>query len=233
MQNLVAAIPRESKKKQHICCMITVQAFTFNEFQENTYVLYDETGECVIIDPGCYNPSEQRELVEFIDAHGLKPVKLLNTHCHIDHVLGNTFVAERFKLPLYLHEGELFTYNDTLRWTVLFGIAPLEVPENKVFVTEKDTITFGNSTLHIAFTPGHSKASITFYNLDEQFAIAGDVLFMESIGRTDLPGGNYETLIQSIQTQLFAWPDETRIYSGHGYPTTIGHERKFNPFLNP
>lgn len=213
--------------------MITVQSFTFNEFQENTYVLFDETRECVIIDPGCYKPSEQRELVDFITSNNLKPVKLLNTHCHIDHVLGNTFVVERFKLPFYLHEGELFTYNDTLRWTTLFGIAPLEIPENKVFVTDKDTITFGNSILSIAFTPGHSKASITFYNLAEKFAIAGDVLFMESIGRTDLPGGNYNTLIQTIQTQLFSWPDDTRIYSGHGYPTTIGHERKFNPFLNP
>ncbi|MES2780923.1 MAG: MBL fold metallo-hydrolase [Bacteroidota bacterium] len=213
--------------------MITVQSFTFNEFQENTYVLFDETKECVIIDPGCHRPSEQRELVEFMHTNELKPVKLLNTHCHIDHVLGNTFVVERFHLSLYMHEGELFTYNDTLRWTTLFGIPPLEIPENKVFVTEKDTITFGNSTLNIAHTPGHSKASITFYNLEEKFAIAGDVLFMESIGRTDLPGGNYETLIQSIQTVLFSWPDDIRIYSGHGYPTTIGHERKFNPFLTP
>ncbi|MES2559244.1 MAG: MBL fold metallo-hydrolase [Bacteroidota bacterium] len=213
--------------------MITVQSFTFNEFQENTYVLFDETGECVIIDPGCYKPSEQRELVEFITQNNLRPVKLLNTHCHIDHVLGNTFVVETYNVPFYLHEGEIFTYNDTMRWTTIFSIDPLVIPENKVFVTEKDTITFGNSTLKIAFTPGHSKASITFYNLEDKFAIAGDVLFMESIGRTDLPGGNYDTLIQSIQTQLFAWPDDTRIYSGHGYPTTIGHERKFNPFLNP
>lgn len=213
--------------------MITVQSFTFNEFQENTYVLYDETGECVIIDPGCFKPSEQQELVKFVESNNLKPVKLLNTHCHIDHVMGNTFVAEHFAVPLYLHEGELFTYNDTMRWTALFGIPPLVIPENKIFVTEKDTISFGNSVLNIAFTPGHSKASITFYNLDEKFAVAGDVLFMESIGRTDLPGGNYEILIQSIQTVLFAWPDDTRIYSGHGYPTTIGHERKFNPFLNP
>ena len=220
------------KKKQHICGMITVQSFTFNEFQENTYVLFDETGECVIIDPGCYKASEQQELTSFIRTNNLKPVKLLNTHCHIDHVLGNSFVAQYFQLPLYMHEGELFTYKDTLRWTALLGIPPLEIPEQKVFVTEKDTITFGNSSLAIAFTPGHSIASLTFYNLQEKFAIAGDVLFMESIGRTDLPGGNYETLLQTIRTQLFHWPDDVRVYSGHGYPTTIGHERKFNPFVN-
>jgi glyoxylase-like metal-dependent hydrolase (beta-lactamase superfamily II) len=213
--------------------MISVQSFTFNEFQENTYVLYDETNECVIIDPGCYSPREEQELTAFISQNKLKPVKLLNTHCHIDHVLGNTFVAETYQIPLYLHEEELFTYNDTLRWTAMFGIPPLVVPSNKVFITpHKDVITFGNSTLQIAFTPGHSKASVVFYNKEELLAIAGDVLFRESIGRTDLAGGNYETLIQSIQTQLMIWPDEMKIYSGHGPSTTIGYERKFNPFLN-
>lgn len=212
--------------------MISIQNFTFNEFQENTYVLYDHTNECVIIDPGCHKPSEQQELVRFIESNGLKPVKLLNTHCHIDHVLGNTFVTSTYKVPFYLHEGELFTYNDTLRWTTLFGIAPLEVPEEKVFVTELDTIRFGESELKIAYTPGHSVASITFYNLEQKFAIAGDVLFRESIGRTDLAGGNHAVLLESIRTKLFVWPDDVKIYSGHGEPTTIGHERRYNPFLN-
>jgi glyoxylase-like metal-dependent hydrolase (beta-lactamase superfamily II) len=212
--------------------MISIRTFTFNEFQENTYVLYDNTGECIIIDPGCYKPVEQIELARFIDENKLKPVKLLNTHCHIDHVLGNTFVAEKYKIPFYLHEGELFTYNDTLRWTTLFGIPPLEVPEQKVFVAEMDTITFGESELKIAFTPGHSIASITFYNLEQQFAIVGDVLFRESIGRTDLPGGDHVLLLETIRTKLFVWPDTMKIYNGHGEPTTIGHEKKYNPFLN-
>jgi hydroxyacylglutathione hydrolase len=212
--------------------MISIQTFTFNEFQENTYVVYDDSKECVIIDPGCYKPSEQQELVRFIENNHLKPVKLLNTHCHIDHVLGNTFVAEKYKIPFYLHEGELFTYKDTLRWTALFGIAPLEVPEEKVFVTENDTIQFGESELKIAYTPGHSVASISFYNLEQQFAIVGDVLFRESIGRTDLAGGNHAVLLDSIRTKLFVWPDEMKIYNGHGGPTTIGHEKKYNPFLS-
>lgn len=212
--------------------MITIQSFTFGEFQENTYVLFDETRECVIIDPGCYKSSEQQALVAFIKENGLTPVKVLNTHCHIDHVLGNTFAVEKYAVPLYLHEGELFTYKDTRRWTTMLGLAPLEIPENTVFVTEEDVITFGNSELKIAFTPGHSIASIAFYHPGQHFAIAGDVLFRESIGRTDLPGGNYEILIESIRSVLFAWPDDTKIYSGHGVPTTIGHEKKFNPFLN-
>jgi glyoxylase-like metal-dependent hydrolase (beta-lactamase superfamily II) len=211
--------------------MIDIHYFTFGEFQENTYILYDQTRECVIIDPGCYKSREQSQLVAFIEENGLKPVKLLNTHCHIDHVLGNAFVMQKYNIPLYMHEGELFTYKDTARWTVMLGIPPLEIPENLKFVTEKDVITFGNSELKIAFTPGHSIASITFHHPEQGFAIAGDVLFMESIGRTDLPGGNYETLIQSIRNILFAWPDETKIYPGHGYPTTIGHEKQFNPFL--
>jgi hydroxyacylglutathione hydrolase len=212
--------------------MISIQAFTFNEFQENTYILFDQTKECVIVDPGCYHPAEQKILADFIANNELKPVKLLNTHCHIDHILGNVFVADRYKVPLYLHEGELFTYKDTLRWTTLFGISPLEVPEQKVFVTELDTIRFGESELKIAYTPGHSIASITFYNLEEKLAIVGDVLFKESIGRTDLAGGNQAVLLESIRTQFFAWPDEMKIYSGHGEPTTIGHERMYNPYLN-
>jgi hydroxyacylglutathione hydrolase len=211
--------------------MVSIQHFTFNEFQENTYILYDETKECIIVDPGCYAPREQQLLSQFIADNGLKPMKLVNTHCHIDHVLGNTFVAETFNIPLYLHEGELLTYNDTLRWTALFGIPPLVIPQNKVFINETDMLTFGNSNLSIAFTPGHSKASLTFYHPEKKFAIVGDVLFYESIGRTDLPGGNFDTLMQSIKNILMSWPDETIIYSGHGQPTTIGHEKKFNPFI--
>jgi hydroxyacylglutathione hydrolase len=216
----------------YIRTMISIATFTVNEFQENTYILYDETKECVVIDPGCYKPSEQRLLTDFIESNNLKPVKLLNTHCHIDHVLGNTFIAEKYKLALYMHEGEIFTYKDTARWTALFGIPSLEIPEDKVFITEKDVITFGNSELKIELTPGHSIASITFYNLEQKFAIVGDVLFQESVGRTDLPGGNQEILLQTIRTKLFVWPNDMKIYNGHGSPTTIGHEKKYNPFLS-
>jgi hydroxyacylglutathione hydrolase len=212
--------------------MIQVQHFVFNEFQENTYVLYDESKECIIIDPGCHHHAEQKQLADFIEQHDLNPVKLINTHCHIDHVLGNNFVAQKYNLTLYMHKDELFTYEGTSRWAQMFGLVVEEIPDNKIFITEGDQITFGNSTLYVLFTPGHSVASLTFYNKQEKIAVAGDVLFLESIGRTDLPGGNYETLITSIREKLFVLDDDVKVYPGHGIPTTIGHEKKFNPFLN-
>jgi hydroxyacylglutathione hydrolase len=212
--------------------MIQVQHFVFNEFQENTYVLYDETKECIIIDPGCHHYAEQKQLTDFIALHQLKPAKLVNTHCHIDHVLGNAFIASTYDLTLYLHKDELVTYEGTGRWAQLFGLVIEAIPEKKVFITEGDRITFGNSSLDVLFTPGHSIASLTFYNQPEKIAMVGDVLFLESIGRTDLPGGNYETLINSIREKLFTMDDDVKVYSGHGYPTTIGYEKKNNPFLN-
>lgn len=212
--------------------MISVQQFTFNEFQENTYVLFDETGECIIFDPGCRHDFEEKALSDFISDKKLTPVKLINTHCHIDHVLGNPFVAKKYDLELYMHQDELQTYSETGRWAEMFGLVMEEIPEKKVFINEGDQIKFGNSILDIFFTPGHSIASLSFYNKAEKICISGDVLFQESIGRTDLPGGNFDTLIQSIKTKLFMLDDETKVFSGHGNPTTIGHERYHNPFLH-
>ncbi len=213
--------------------MMRTKTFVFNDFSENTYVLYDETLDCVIIDPGCYHSHEQKQLAFFIKEQGLNPVKLLNTHCHIDHILGNRFVMDEYKLSLHLHEKELFTYNDAKRWLAMLNMKPSEdfIPQNIVFIDEKQTIAFGNSELKIAFTPGHSIASVTFYSPDEKLAIVGDVLFAQSIGRTDLPGGDYDTLINSIKSQLMIWPDDMKIYPGHGPATTIGEERAHNPFL--
>ncbi|MEI6506924.1 MAG: MBL fold metallo-hydrolase [Bacteroidota bacterium] len=216
----------------YFCAMISVQQFVFNEFSENTYVIFDESKECIIIDPGCHHAEEKSILTEFISSNQLKPVKLVNTHCHIDHVLGNNFVANRYQLDLYLHKDELQTYADTGRWAEMFGMVMDEIPEKKVFINEGDQIKFGNSTLDIFLTPGHSIASLTFYNKMEKICIAGDVLFKGSIGRTDLPGGNFDTLISSIQTKLFNLDDDVKVYSGHGDPTSIGFERKHNPFLN-
>lgn len=211
--------------------MIQLTTFVFNAFSENTYIVWDETGECVIIDPGCYDPSEQLELSTFIASHGLKPVKLLNTHCHIDHVLGNGFVTETYKIPLYMHKDELFTYNAISQWTAMFGLESQTIPDHKIFITEQDSITFGNTELLIKFTPGHSIASVTFHHPGQKIAFVGDVLFRDSIGRTDLPGGNYATLISSIKEKLLCLDDATLIYSGHGPETTIGYERKHNSFL--
>lgn len=214
----------------HICFMQVAQ-FTFNDFAENTYVLFDETKECVIVDPGCHKASEQAELKNFISQNSLTPIKLLNTHCHIDHVLGNAFVAATYKVPLYLHKDELSTYKDTDRWAQLFGIVMEEIPANQVYITEGDEITFGNTSLKVLFTPGHSIASVSFYDKQSAQVLSGDVLFYQSIGRTDLPGGNFETLVKSIKTKLFTLPDNTTVYSGHGPKTTIGFEKNNNPFL--
>ena len=212
--------------------MIQVASFVFNDFQENTYMLWDHTKECVIIDPGCFTSSENKLLEDYIFQNQLVPVKLVNTHCHIDHVLGNNFVSEKYQIPLYLHEKELITYKEVGRWAAMFNINPGDIPQNRIYLNEGDELTFGESVLQTALTPGHSIASLSFFNLEQKIAIVGDVLFYESIGRTDLPGGNFETLISSIKTKLFNWNDDTKIYSGHGPQTTIGHEKMFNPFLS-
>lgn len=211
--------------------MLHIQSFVFNEFQENTYIIWDESLCCAIIDPGCYKPHEQKVLADFIAQKSLKPTLLLNTHCHIDHILGNNFVADTYALPLHLHEGELFTYKDANRWAAMFGIPEFVVPQAQVYLKEGDVIQLGQESLEVLFTPGHSIASISFYHAASNTLFSGDVLFMEGIGRTDLPGGNFARLEQSIRNILFALPDETRVFSGHGPQTRIGHEKKFNPFL--
>jgi len=211
--------------------MITIDCFTFNGFQENTYVLRDETNECVIIDPGCYTSSEQQELVNFIKTNGLTPVKLLNTHCHIDHILGNNFVASTFNLRLSMHEKDLPVLHATTEYGHLYGFTVDKSPEPSEFLDEGDVVKFGNSQLDVLFVPGHAPGHIVFVNHEQKFAINGDVLFYGSIGRTDLPGGDHETLINSIKTKMFALGDDYTIYTGHGPSTTIGFEKANNPFL--
>jgi len=211
--------------------MLSVRAFTFNPVQENTYVLYNEKGECCIIDPGCYFPEEKEELRTTIEKSGLKPVLLLNTHCHLDHVFGNKFVQDTWGLSLHIHEKEKpvldFAPQSGLMWEMPFDnyTGPL------VWLKEGTVIKVGNEQLEIKFTPGHSPGSVSFYHEAGGFVIGGDVLFNGSIGRTDLPGGDLNTLINSIQTQFFTLPDETKVYSGHGPLTTIGFEKMNNPFV--
>ena len=212
--------------------MIKVATFTFNDFAENTYVLQDETDECIIFDPGCYKANEQQQLLHFIDNSGLKPVALVNTHCHIDHILGNYFVSQAYKLPLQLHKTEEITMKEAASWGVMFNVDVSVQPEQRIYITEKDTLKFGNSELKVLFTPGHSRASLSFYNTESKLIIAGDVLFNGSIGRTDLPGGDFDTLINSIRSQLFTLPDDFSVYPGHGPSTTIGQEKRTNPFLS-
>jgi hydroxyacylglutathione hydrolase len=211
--------------------MITIHSFTFNPIQENMYLLFDETKECVIIDPGCYDDRERATLAAFIADNKLKPVKLLNTHCHLDHIFGNAFVASTYNLKLEANKHELRILDAFKLTCDLYGMNCDPSPSPAVFLEEGDIIEFGTSTLEIVFTPGHSPGSITFYNRADQFMIAGDVLFYGSIGRSDLPGGNHETLLKSINEKLLPLGDDFKVYSGHGQPTTIGFERKNNPYL--
>ena len=212
--------------------MIQIQGFVFNPFEENTYVLFDETKECVIIDPGCSNESERKDIVDFIKEEGLKPVKLLNTHCHIDHVFGNAFIAKKYNLGLEIHKDDLEVLHSLPQVSHVYGLNAEESIEPTNFLNEGDTIKFGNSTLDILFTPGHSPGSICFINKDEKFIIGGDVLFYGSIGRTDLPGGNHEALLSNIREKLFVLDDDFVVFPGHGQQTDIGFEKKNNPFLS-
>lgn len=212
--------------------MTLVAKFTFNPFQENTYVLYDDTKSCIIIDPGCYTAEEKQELKGFIEEKELKPVRLINTHCHLDHIFGNKFVADTYGLELEIHEGEVPVLEAVPMACQVYGLPlPEPSPTPTHFIEAGDVIEFGNTRLKTLFTPGHSPASISFYCAESKFVIAGDVLFYGSIGRTDLPGGNLGTLIQSIKTELFPLGDDVVVYSGHGPDTNIGFEKANNPFL--
>ena len=205
--------------------------YTFNDFSENSYVLYDDTKECVIIDPGCNSFEEEARLGHFIESNQLKPVRLLNTHCHIDHVLGNLFVSKAFGLKLEIHKGEIPVLEYVPQMSSMYGIPYKGSPELGLFIEPGVDINFGNTNLKVLFTPGHSPASVSFYNAEQKILIAGDVLFEGSIGRTDLPGGNFETLIQSIKEQYYPLGDDVQVFPGHGASTNIGAEKASNPFL--
>lgn len=211
--------------------MIKIKTFVFNPFQENTFVLYDDTKQCAIIDAGCYSEKERNELVSFIEKNDLEPVKLLNTHCHIDHILGNCFVAKQYNLKSEAHQKDNIILENVVQHGRVFGVEAEQPPEMKIFLEENDIVKFGSSQLLVLHVPGHSQGSIVFYNKEQKFAIVGDVLFNGSIGRTDLPGGDHDTLIKCIKDKLFVLDDDVVVYTGHGPETTIGYERKTNPFF--
>jgi len=212
--------------------MTRVIQLTFNPFQENTYLVFDDTRECIIFDPGCYQQHEREELVQTIEQHQLRPVQLINTHCHLDHVFGNRFVHDTYDLPLACHEGELPVLAAVEQVCLRYGIPyPDKSPLPSRFIEAGAVIRFGTTELKALFTPGHSPASLCFYCEEGQFVIGGDVLFRDSIGRTDLPGGDHNTLLDSIRRELFVLPDAVTVYPGHGPATTIGYEKTNNPFL--
>ncbi|MBV6427817.1 MAG: Hydroxyacylglutathione hydrolase GloC [Haliscomenobacter sp.] len=212
--------------------MLNVARFTFNPFQENTYLVYDETGAGVLFDPGCWQQAEKDELLAFIQDRQIRLERLINTHCHIDHILGNQFIAEKFGLPLEIHRGELPVLEAGPSVAAMFGISYTEIsPMPGGYIEDGDPIAFGQSKLLAILAPGHSPASLCFFSEEDRLLLAGDVLFQGSIGRTDLPGGNYDTLIRSIRERVFPLGDDVVVYPGHGPETTVGVERKTNPFL--
>jgi hydroxyacylglutathione hydrolase len=209
---------------------VFVQSFVFNAFQENTYIISDKTKECVIIDPGCYDDDEKKELADYIQHHQLNVQMLLNTHCHIDHILGNDFVKQKYGTKLYIHQTEEFVLNAQKILAPHYGFNLYQEATPDAYLAEGDVIEFGLQKFSILFVPGHSPGHIAFYNEKEKVVFAGDVLFQNSVGRTDLPGGNHNTLVNSIHKKLFTLPDEVTVYPGHGGETTIGVEKRTNPF---
>lgn len=208
-----------------------VKVFIFNPLNENTYLVFNDNRECIVVDPGCYYGEERDAVAGFISEYQLKPVLLMNTHCHLDHIFGNLFISESYGLDLRIHPLEKpildFSPAAGLMWNL-----PFDQYTGKILDLEPGkTIQSGNDFLEVRFTPGHSPGSVSFYAREEGFVISGDVLFRESIGRTDLPGGNFDQLANSIRTRLYNLPDMTKVYSGHGPVTTIGHEKKHNPFV--
>ncbi|MFO8067531.1 MAG: MBL fold metallo-hydrolase [Bacteroidales bacterium] len=212
--------------------MCKIEIFSFNPFQVNTYVLYDETGECAIIDPACYEPHEEKELADFISSKGLKPVLQLYTHCHIDHVLGTNFVSKKYGLKPLTHKESAVFIDNAKVYGESFGFELDELVKPEKWLEENEIISFGNQKLKTLHTPGHAAGSLCFYNEDNKFVICGDVLFQGSIGRTDLPTGDYDLLIKSIKEKLLSLPEDVVVYSGHGPQSTIGFEKANNPFLN-
>lgn len=211
--------------------MITVQSFTFNPFQENTYLLINAQNECIIIDPGCYFENERKELLQFITGKKLLPVRLLNTHCHLDHIFGNKLVNREYGLHPEIHRMEQPVLDRSPQAGILYNLPFEPSPQPVNYLSAGDNIQWGEDELEVLFTPGHSPGSISFYCKQDSWVIAGDVLFYQSIGRTDLPGGDHDTLIHSIKDQLLPLGDAVKVYPGHGPVTTIGQERENNPFI--
>lgn len=212
---------------------MNIKIFTFNQFFENTFIISDSTNECIIIDPGCYDKNEKQILQDYILSNNLVPTRLINTHCHIDHILGNNFVSKTWDLELEIHQKDIDLLKNSKNIADLYGFVNYEKsPITNKFLVEGDIIEFGKSNLEVLFTPGHAPGHISLYSKNENFIISGDVLFNNSIGRTDLPGGNYNTLIDTIKSKFLCLDDSTVVYCGHGPSTTVGKERINNPFLN-
>ncbi|MDI9358771.1 MAG: MBL fold metallo-hydrolase [Phycisphaerales bacterium] len=211
--------------------MLKISSFQFNSYAENTYCIYNEYNELIIVDPGCYQPNEYTTLIDFIDEKKMKPVQMILTHAHIDHIYGVNKLCLDFKIEPYMSALEVPVYEMAIWAGELFGTPVDKYEGNFHFIDETSVIKLRNDTLKILHTPGHSPGSLSFYDATQNWVISGDTLFLNSIGRTDFPLCNHNDLISAIQNKLYQLPDNTTVYSGHGHPTNIGYEKKMNPFV--
>jgi len=211
--------------------MINIKKFTVNPLQENSYLLFDETGECIFIDPGFYFPEEHEKVKKFVSDHELNPVLIANTHCHFDHIMGVEFIRKEYDIKFLAHADDAFWVEAAIEQGEMFGfqIESVKMPDS--FFNENDKIEFGNSALRIIHVPGHSPGHVAFYSEPDKVLLSGDVIFYGSIGRTDLPGGDYNQLISNINNKLLCLPSDVKILCGHGPSTNIGFEKSSNPFL--
>ncbi len=211
--------------------MLNVEKFVVNPLQENTYVVSDESGECVFIDPGFHFDVEHSEIIKYVADKKLKPVMIANTHCHFDHIMGVEFVRRQYEIPFRAHPDDAFWVGKAIEQGQMFGFEMEPVREPDSFFQEGEKLKVGNASFEIIHVPGHSPGHVVFYAAEEGILIGGDVLFYGSIGRTDLPGGDHQTLVSNIKNLLFTLPDDTKVYCGHGPETTLGFEKYSNPFL--
>lgn len=211
--------------------MLTIESFVFNSFQVNTYLVKNETGDCLVIDPAFYSPEEINTFDQYISSNGLNIVGQLNTHCHVDHVLGVHHMVKTYNCPIRAHSNESKLLNNAPLMGEIFGFKVESFSGIDNLIEDDGLIAIGDNSLKAILVPGHSPGSLSFYSPEGGFVITGDALFKGSIGRTDLPGGDYDTLISAIREKLLILPPETTVYPGHGSPTTIGEEAQNNPFL--
>jgi glyoxylase-like metal-dependent hydrolase (beta-lactamase superfamily II) len=210
--------------------MLSIETFEFNPFQENTYVLYDETNEAVIIDAGCYEREEQKQLSDFISRKQLIVKAIWNTHSHIDHILGSYYVRDKYKIPMLVHHLDEQMLRAGKISAQMYGIPGFAEATADGYITEAEPLKFGNQSFEVLFLPGHAPGHVGFYHTKQKVLLSGDVLFYRSIGRSDLPGGNHAQLIDSIHKKIFTLPDDVVVYPGHGPTTTVGEEKVENPF---
>ena len=211
--------------------MLSITSFTFNAFDENTYLIVNDKKECWFVDPGMYDESEITQVTNYIAHKQLIPQGIINTHAHLDHIFGVQAMMDRYQIPFGLHQSELPVLQAGTATAAMFGFHMPHVPKPTFYIPEGEPLKLGHDEVTVLLTPGHSPGSISFYYAPGNWVISGDVLFSGSIGRTDLPGGNFNTLIHSIRTHLFVLPNITTVLSGHGEATTIGEEKSHNPFL--